>query len=535
MSVLCCLAWLIAGCSVPGPDHPADSYEIDFSLPPGSEVAGAIVFVVDGMNAEIFQQMLEAGQLPAFQKYFVDRGLYVPRAAANIPGVTLANLTSLATGRFCGHHNIPGINWFDRNTLIYRNYNTIAQKNTLDGDYQVPNIYEQFPRQTTVSIFFQPHRNTTKFIENWTSAGPMFGLGWYERVDRLTLYRFHLVRQIAAARRAWPAITVAYLLSPDFRGYGYGSGSEQYRDSLRHSDKQIGRVLADLESAGMLEKLHIALVSDHGMVDIREHFVLDDYLRDMLGLNLACRELWQTTPFEKRQEYYQQYQAVTYGSGDRYGALCLRKPVCENGKVVGWHDWLDRPGPADLASYPTGRGIVDLPAHLAGLKQVDLVAWQVRENHVAVRNGLGVVHFTQPQGPAGLIWYQVVQGDDPLGYDALVPEHAGNGASPLAWLEATARTEYPDLPAQILAYFRSTRAGDIALFAAEGYDFRDVHNGGHGGFLHGEAFVPMAIAGPGIERQRLPIARTVDLVPTLLDLLGAPPIEAADGRSLVKP
>ena len=130
------------------------------------------MFVVDGVGGAIFEEMLEAGELPAIREYFVDRGLYVPRAVGNIPSVTMANLTSLATGRFPGHHGVVGISWFDRLNYIWRNYNTIAQKNTLDEDYTAPNIYEQFQDDMTVSIFYQPHRGATKFFENWHSAGP---------------------------------------------------------------------------------------------------------------------------------------------------------------------------------------------------------------------------------------------------------------------------------------------------------------------------------------------------------------------------
>ncbi len=538
---LCMTVGLICGCSVPGPDSPAGTYGIDFTLPPDSDVRGAVVFVVDGVNAEIFEQMLEAGELPAFKRYFIDRGLYVRRAVCNVPGVTLANLTSLATGRFCGHHQITGINWFDRNRLIYRNYDTIAQKNTLDGDYQVANIYEQFPDRTTVSVFFQPHRRATKFIENWTSAGPLFFFGFYERVDRLTLYRFHLVRHIASQRRAWPAVTYAYLLSPDFRGYGYGSDSKEYRDAIRHSDRQIGRVLADMERTGLLDKLHIALVSDHGMVDVDKHFVVDDYLREHLGLELPCRRLWEPTAFEDRQDYYKKYTAVTYGSGDRYWAIQLRRPVRRNGRTVAYRSWLERPSQAELQAYPIGThltktGLVDLPSHFAHRPEVDLVAWSGGKNHAAVQNDKGIAEFRQPDGPGGRILYAVVSGKDPLGYADAVPLEARTvGLAPRRWLQLTAGTPYPDLPAQIVAYFRARRAGDLVLFAADGWDFRDVHSGGHGGFAPGEAFVPMAIAGPGIQPRRLDVARTVDLVPTLLDLLGAEPIDGVDGVSLTRP
>ena len=154
------------------------------------------------------------------------------------------------TGQFPGHHGLTGINWFDRNRVLWRDYTTIAQKNTLDGDHVTPTIFEQFPERTTFSVFLQPHRGASMFIENWMSAGPPFFFGWYNFVDRLTLYRLNVVIDTAQKRRRWPAVTICYLISPDFQAYENGQSSEAYRHALLHTDRQIGRVLADMDGTG---------------------------------------------------------------------------------------------------------------------------------------------------------------------------------------------------------------------------------------------------------------------------------------------
>ena len=530
LATLCLAA---VGCGMPDTRQPVDSFEIDFAMPEGSEVSGAIVFIVDGLNGEIFEQMLDEGKLPNFKRYFIDRGLYVRRAAANVPGVTIANLVSLATGRFTGHHGVTGVNWFDRNQLIWRNYDTIAQKNTPDGDYQVANLYEQFPQRTTISVFFQPHRGTTKFIENWTSAGPLFFFRMFHQTDRLTLYRFHLVHEIAAARKEWPAITAVYLLSPDFLGYAHGATSAEYREAICHSDYQIGRVLGDLEQAGLLEKLHLALVSDHGMLDVKRHFVLDEFLQEKLHFVLPRKRLWEDDAFEKRLDYYRDYRIVTYGSGDRYWAIQLRRPIRQDGRFVGYADWLERPTPYDLEHYANEKGQINLLDRLVEQEPVDAVAWSAGPDAVRIRRKTGEVEFRQAGGREGPIVYSVIRGDDPLGYDSAVPEAARtDGLQSRQWLEATVGTDYPDLPAQLIAYFRGRRAGDIAVFAAEGWDFRNEHTGGHGGLQPGEMLVPLVVAGPGIPRRTIDAGRTVDLVPTLLRALGKPLIDGLDGVPL---
>ncbi len=506
-------------------------------MPPDAEISGAIVFVVDGINAEVFAQMLEAGKLPAIKKYFADRGTYYPRAVASTPSVTLANLTSLVTGVFPGHHGVTGINHFDRNLLIWRNYETIAQKNTLDGDYTAATIFERFAGATTFSIFYQAHRGATKFVENALSGAPTFTFGFYEWMDRITLYRFNILADVARARRAFPAVTFVYLLAPDFRAYAYGVGSEQYRKALRHTDRQIGRVLGDLARDGLLDKLIIVLTSDHGLGEVRKHFPMERFLRKNVGLDVARRRLWENTPFENRLSYYQKHAAVLYGSGDRYYAICLRHPIRDkSGAVVGFEPWPVRPALRDLTAFPTRSGPVDLLSALTHQAAVDAVAYAAGPNRVRVRTKRGEVEFRQPNGRGAPISHHLLAGDDPLGWAGAVTDEllGGEPTGGLRWGEATADTDYPDLPEQILAYFRARRAGDIAIFAAPGWDFNNRNRAGHGGLRGTDMHVPLLIAGPGVptERRKM-LARTVDIVPTLLQLLGRPVPDALDGAPLV--
>jgi len=531
------------GCGVPGPDGPAESFGLDFTGTNPAGRHGVIVFFVDGLNARIFEEMLQADELPAIRQYFVDRGLYAPRAVANTPSVTLANETSFVTGLFPGHHGVTGINWFDRNRLVWRNYETIAQKNTLDGDYNATNVYEHFPGRTTFSLFFQPHRGTTKFAENWASAGPPFFFQAYEYVDRLALYRFHIVADVARRRGEFPAVTIAYNLAVDFRAYQHGVSSPQYRQAIRHTDRQIGRVLGDLARAGVLKDLYILLVSDHGLLDVTKHWPLERALREQLHLDVARERLWENTKFEHRLARYARHPAVVYGSGDRYMAICLRRPIRagtttqrnQPGDVVGYYPWPVRPTPADLAAYPTARGPVDLPAWLVDAEAVDAVAYAAGDHRVRIRTPRGEVEFHQPDGPGGTITCRTLAGDDPLGWKGTVPAEALTGKAMTArqWFAATAQTHYPDLPAQIVAYFRARRAGDLAVFAAPQWDFRTVNRAGHGGLQPGDLHVPVLLAGPGISPGRIGPIRTVDVLPTILHLLGKPVPTGLDGEPFV--
>ncbi len=529
------IAAAAGGCSVPAAAGPADTYGLDFSLPQDARKRGAIIFLVDGLNADVFEEMLQAGELPAIKRYFLDRGLYAPHAVANTPSVTMANLTSLVTGQFPGHHGVTGINWFDRNRLVWRDYETIAQKNTLDGDYTAPTIYELLPDELTFSVFFQPHRGATKFVENWTSAGPPFFFGWYEFVDRLTLYRLGLVADIARECRRFPAVTICYMLATDFRAYERGVSSAEYREAIRHTAYQLGRVLGDLERAGLLDKVRIALISDHGMLDVDRHFDPAKLLSDRAGIEVCSNRVWEDRPFEQRLKTYGNQVAVPYGSGDRYWALCLRKPIRGEGGAPAFEPWAVRPSADDLRGYPGAGGNVDLVKLLCEQDAVDAVAYSAGADRVRVARRGGEVEFRQSGGRGRPISYRVISGADPLGWADELPADAlaGGEMTPRQWLEATVRSDYPDLPAQILAYFRSRYAGDLAVFAASGWDFNNVNRAGHGGLSPGDMFVPLMLAGPGVPHARVDVARAVDLMPTLLGLLGRRVPADVDGQSLV--
>ena len=566
--------FFVAGCAAK-PDERRATFGIRFPPPAPSEKPSAIVFVVDGVNRDVFAQMLDEGRLPNLRKYFTDRGLFCERCVANVPGVTLPNETSIVTGLFTGRHGVMGIEWFDRNQLIERNYEEVAEKNLVDGDYRAATIFERLGDSTTVSLFHQAHRGATRFVENWMSAGPPFFFGWFGFVDRIALWRFDIVAQMAQAQGGFPALVMAYLLAPDMEGYRSGVSSDAYRGALEHADAHIGRILRDLEAAGRLEGAVLAFVSDHGMVDVARHWPIKEFFRRELRLAVPGEAPWETTRFENRLAYFDKYECVMEGSGDRYWAIYLRKPRAaapEKGALSvsgaagqetrranareyplrggspamadlrpdpprpAFENWLARPGPEDLRDYPTRDGKrINLVERLVAAEAVDLVAYRAAADKVHIVGKKGTMELDR--GPAGAVSCRIIQGDDPLGYAAAMPPSMLYGKPHTAqeWLEATADTEYPDLVPQIMAYFDAPRAGDIVVFAAPGWDFHKRNKAGHGGVRPGEMVTVMLLAGPGVphERRTAPV-RSVDLAPTLLDLLGRPVPADLDGRSLIR-
>ena len=519
----------LAGCAAI-PNERNKPFGFEYVEPSKVTEPSVVVFFVDGLNSDIFAELLDEGKLPNISRYFVSRGLYVPRCVANIPSVTMVNETSLVTGRFSGHHGITGINWFDRTKCVWRNYETIAQKNTLDSDYQAETVFERLKDRSTCSLFFQGHRGATKFAENWTSAGPPFFFGWYEFVDRISLCRFEIVGDISKARGEFPGFTIAYLLAADMRAYNKGLG-EEYRQALIHADAQIGRVVKDFENQGLLEKLVLVLTSDHGMLPVEKHLRMDKFLRNQVGLNVAQKHLWEKTELRKRIKYYSKFPAVYTGSGDRYVGLYLRRPRDDGG----FDNWLSRPTVEDLHAYPTKKGRVNLVGKLVEQEAVDAVVFPTGPNSARIVRKAGQVEVRRSGPDVRECSYHLISGEDPLRYEGKVPAEMlrGREYSWQAWLAATSGTEFPDLLPQIITYFDAARAADLVVFAAPGWDLGYKWKAGHGGLRAGEMQFPLILAGPGVRKGRMETARAVDILPTVLELLGERADITLDGQSIL--
>ena len=532
-AVLFCLLGTMLGCAAI-PDERNKPFGFSYVEPSKVTEPSVVVFFVDGVNSDIFQELLDEGKLPNIHKYFVDGGLYIPKCVANIPSVTMVNETSFVTGQFSGNHGITGISWFDRNKCVWRNYETIAQKNMLDGDYQAQTVYERLEDRSTYSLFFQPHRGATKFIENWISAGPPFFFKWYQFVDRISLCRFEIVAELSKARGEFPGFVVAYLLAADMQAYNKGLGKE-YREALIHADTQIGRVVEDFENQGLLENLVLVLTSDHGMVPVEKHLWLEKFLKKELGLNVAQKRLWEKTELRKRIKYYSKFPVVFTGSGDRYVGLYLRRPTETNGEVS-FENWLSRPSPDDLHNYPSKRGSINLVGKLVEQEAVDAVAFATGSNSVRIVRKEGQIEVRRPSSDARECSYHLISGQEPLGYSDEVPAEmlSGKDYSWRAWLEATSQTEFPDLLPQIMTYFDAPRAADLVVFAAPGWDLGHQWKAGHGGLRPGEMHFPLILAGPGVTKGQLPTARAVDILPTILELMGKKADKNLDGESILR-
>ncbi len=470
-----------------------------------------VLFLCDGLGADVVEQGCREGWLPNIERRFVTGGCRVTNATTCIPAITYGAIATLLTGTGPGTHAIVGNCWFDPEQVFFRDYATIQSYRYVNDDLGPPMVYELIQPAASVSIQAAHRRGVTKNIANWALSGVMWFFGDYTAVDKLTATSVWRVARWANHRREWPDLLTCYFPGADSVGHRFGAGSPQYRRAVEHLDYQVGRVCDWLETEGLLSTTYLVLVSDHGMVDVSPDGLTDltQLVRDVWGRNATDRAL-QEGSAESRQKYFDRFDTVVAYHNGRGAFLYFRGPD-------GWHE---RPAPE------TVEAILSAPppeAQLWNIDGVDLVVYLASEHEAVLRAGGGAARVLSRDGPDGP-WYAYEPApDDVLGYldtPGLAAFVAAGFHPPGEWLHATADHVFPNVVPQLLPLLRVRQAGEVVVFAAPGYSFVR-ERGGHGGIRREELHIPLMFAGPGIEPgSEMDVARSVDLVPTVLDLLG---------------
>lgn len=462
---------------------------------------------VDGFAADRFDEFLAAGDLPNISRLLIDGGVRVRRAVASQPTITYASFTTILTGRYAGHHGVLGNKWFDRYALVFRNYSTIATYRWVGDDYQAPTVFERLVPTQSVSIQNANRRGATRTIDNWASSGIRWFFGAFQAVDQLVPLRMELIAEQANAWGGWPGLIHAYMPAIDEIGHRYGADSPQYREAAINVDRQVGKLFAAVEAAGMADRTYFVLVSDHGHVPTGPacFFDVTRHLRSA-GMTVQDRPLGPAS-YQQRRGRYAGIDAVVVVGGDRRVAIHLPGPG-------GWHErpqfefveaLIDptRRGPASLWSNSTIK-LAMAPRRDEGGRQTVEVYSRQGHSRLTRRRIDGVVHYG----------YEVVTTD---ALDGVVP---GGLYDAETWLALTADAPLPDFVVPMVEMFDSPRAGDIMLVANAGWDFARGQRGGHGGVDAGDVLVPLVFAGPGLPAgATIDHARLVDVAPTILGLL----------------
>lgn len=502
------LLLILSGCSDGGPIRWDLHADVQRPQP------GAVIFLVDGMPPRLVEQGCREGWLPNIKQRFHDSGARVRHATTTVPSITYAAIASILTGVSPPEHGVIGNRWFDPQQALFRNYATIKHYRDVNKDLAAPLIYEHLHPATSASIQAAHHRGVTHNIANWAGSGARWFFHDYTSVDKLTATSLWLVAHWANRHDRWPTLLTCYMPGADSVGHEHGPSSPQFHAALRHADYQIGRICDWLAEQSLLDTTYLVLLSDHGMVDVDQHIDLMHLVRDAWGRNATDRML-QDGPAAQRHRYFDRFDTVVNHQDGRRGSLHFRS-------AAGWDT---PPTPELVAEILTAPPI---EARLWNIPGVELAAYLAPNDEVVLRSQRGAARILTRDGPAGAQYAYIPAPDDVLGYlddpDLAAFVTAGYHSS-RDWLHASAAHMFPDLVPHLAPLLHLRRAGQVVLFTQPGYSFV-VECGGHGSIHRDERLMTFMLAGPGIEPGSvIDAARVVDVVPTLLTLLGQPPDE----------
>src|SRR3970040_2216790 len=120
--------------------------------------------MADGARADVFEELLNRGDLPNISEYIVDKRSF-RKAVSVFPSTTGPAYAPFILGKFPGRCNLPGIRWFDRKSYSsklfslrrFRSYVGIGTF-LINGDISTdtPTLFEVFPN--TISILNELNR-----------------------------------------------------------------------------------------------------------------------------------------------------------------------------------------------------------------------------------------------------------------------------------------------------------------------------------------------------------------------------------------
>lgn len=256
----------------------------------GEEARHVIVFLLDGCNANLLTEVIEAGEAPTIRSLLEDGTMFGHGSMASMPTATLANHTTAITGAHPGHSGILHNAWVDPGSGESKNLLSIEEMFTA-AQYLAPGIETIFeaversrPGAFTATTFEYCDRGAGFSSFELVRSGEQNSLPPLDEVQHMDpaqehfgdLYRFisrvdH--QSIAHTLECWrgehgnelPALTWCSLALTDEAGHESGPHGEAARAGVRDSDARIGEVLAAVDASGAREDTAVLVIADHGM------------------------------------------------------------------------------------------------------------------------------------------------------------------------------------------------------------------------------------------------------------------------------
>ncbi|HEY1739033.1 MAG TPA: alkaline phosphatase family protein [Acidimicrobiia bacterium] len=251
-------------------------------------------FLFDGTNPNVLYDMAARGEAPNVARIIAMGTAMGHGAMASLPTITLANHTTIITGRHPGRHGILNNAWYDRTQgkQVITNSNAtwpwamqslepgtesihLAVRRTWDDAFSasVNEPCDHGAQYSTFDFFRRgevppiPKRADYLPHTSHNFVRPSKDYSWSSIVDHMAvdqavgIWSGHY-RDVSypLPRFCWVNFTLT-----DAAMHEGGPHSEMAAASIRDSDGRIGEIMAAVEQAGVFDDTAFVLMADHGM------------------------------------------------------------------------------------------------------------------------------------------------------------------------------------------------------------------------------------------------------------------------------
>lgn len=486
--------------------------------------------LIDGANSTVFHRMLERGELPNIYMHIYRRGPYSFYAISSHVPNTYPNIAAQLTGKLPGHLGVPNNQYLDteyKDRINLIEYPGILQARTLLKKELTIFNYLKAQRLYTVSVTDLLATSANVQVIDLFKTGVKEINKQYDRIDKRTFLDLASIIEETSKTEQLPALLYAHLIGPDSTGHLQGITSEEYLASLRLIDKEFGKLVNLINEKGYYDDFAFVISSDHGQIPLKNKFNFEHYLYEILNEKPSgfCKSS------SCRVDEGRIGDVVFVHGADRDAFVYFNVGKLENFYGKGWGERIKL---IDLMNYPLPSGRkIDIIEELAKGDGIGLIF--ARESgdkvHVFSKNGHGLIRRSKFIGFKPEYSYEILEGTDPMELDKVTLPANGEFLSSRDWLELTGSAPYPDVIPQMPELFRTTKTGDLIVYATPGYSFNEEYLSGHGGGTRPEMYTPFLFGGRGLNRRDLGPFRTIDITPTILHFMGlrVNPLDRIDG------
>jgi phosphonoacetate hydrolase len=277
-----------------------------------------VAMLLDGTNANVLYDLAARGKAPNLARLMASGCTYRYGAIASLPTVTLANHTTILTGRHPGHHGILHNAWVDRvtgNQVVTNSPSTwiSAMEWLAPGTETVHQaLHRGQPGAASVSVnepcdvgadysVFELMRSGEPIdrpppVDDLPDATQRFvrpskDYRWSSLIDHTAVEQFVGIWSGTYRGRRWdlPEFTWVNFTLTDAAFHEGGPYSEIAATSVADTDARIGRILEAVERSGVWDRTAFFVVADHGM-ELADSAVTGDWDVALADAGVAVRD-----------------------------------------------------------------------------------------------------------------------------------------------------------------------------------------------------------------------------------------------------